>query len=62
VLPWWDVGGTVVAVTLCACVRLEVSLCVVFFAGFKRDSPGCLGDPYGCPRQFGTLPHLCPPN
>jgi hypothetical protein len=22
-----------------------------FFAGFKRDSPGCLGDPYGCPRH-----------
>jgi hypothetical protein len=23
-----------------------------FFAGFKRVSPGYLGDPYGCPRHF----------
>jgi hypothetical protein len=23
-----------------------------FFAGFKRVSPGYLGDPYGCPRQY----------
>jgi hypothetical protein len=31
--------------------RVEVSLRFAFFAGFKRDSPGYLGDPYGCPRQ-----------
>jgi hypothetical protein len=42
-LPWWATGATVVAVALCTCVRLEVSLCFVFFSGFKRDSPGCLG-------------------
>jgi hypothetical protein len=24
-----------------------------FFAGFKRVSPGYLGDPCGCPRQMG---------
>jgi hypothetical protein len=23
----------------------------LFFAGFKQDSPGFLGDPQGCPRQ-----------
>jgi hypothetical protein len=38
-LPWWATGATAVAVVLCACVRLEVSLCFAFFAGFKRDSP-----------------------
>jgi hypothetical protein len=34
------------------CVRLS-RRCVLllFFAGFMRDSPGCLGDPQGCPRQ-----------
>jgi hypothetical protein len=32
--------------------RVEVSLRFAFFAGFKRDSPGYLGDPYGCPRQM----------
>jgi hypothetical protein len=28
--------------------------CVVFyfFAGFKRDSPGCFRGPQGCPRQY----------
>jgi hypothetical protein len=25
-----------------------------FFAGFKRVSPGYLGDPYGCPRHRGA--------
>jgi hypothetical protein len=44
-------GATTAWTVLCACVRLEVSLRFAFFAGFKRDSPGCLGDPYGCPRQ-----------
>jgi hypothetical protein len=36
------------------CVRLS-RRCVLllFFAGFKRDSPGCLGDPQGRPRQYG---------
>jgi hypothetical protein len=51
VLPWWAAGATMVTIVLCTCVRLEVSLCFAFFAGFERDSPGCLGDPYGCPRQ-----------
>jgi hypothetical protein len=50
-VTWWAAGATAVAVALCACVGLEVSLCFVFFAGFKRDFPGCLRDPYGCPRQ-----------
>jgi hypothetical protein len=40
-----------VTIVLCAFVRLEISLCFAFFADFKRDSPGCLGDPYGCPRH-----------
>jgi hypothetical protein len=40
-----------VTIVLCACVRLEVSLCFAFFVGYKRDSSGCLADPYGCPRQ-----------
>jgi hypothetical protein len=48
-------GGTRVTIVLCACVRLEVSLRFAFFAGFKRDSLGCLGDPYGCPRQVVLL-------
>jgi hypothetical protein len=33
------------------CVMFEVCLCFVFFAGFKQDSLGFLGDPCGCPRQ-----------
>jgi hypothetical protein len=34
------------------CVYLS-KRCVLFlfFAGFKQDSPGFLGDPQGCPRQ-----------
>jgi hypothetical protein len=34
------------------CVRLS-KRCVsfLFFAGFKQDPPGFLGDPQGCPRQ-----------
>jgi hypothetical protein len=34
------------------CVRLS-NRCVLFlfFASFKQDSPGSLGDPQGCPRQ-----------
>jgi hypothetical protein len=31
-------------------LRLEVCF-VLFFAGFKQDSPGFLGDPQGCPRH-----------
>jgi hypothetical protein len=56
-------GGTslMVSIVLCACIRFEVSLCFAFFfAGFKRDSPGCLGDPYGCPRQVEEV--RGPPN
>jgi hypothetical protein len=52
--PW---GPTTVWIVLCACVRLEVSLCFAFSAGFKRDPPGYLGDPYGCPRQVGREEH-----
>jgi hypothetical protein len=33
------------------CVMFKVCLCFVFFAGFKQDSSGFLGDPRGCPRQ-----------
>jgi hypothetical protein len=34
------------------CVRLsERCVLFLFFAGFKQDSPGCLGDPQGCPRH-----------
>jgi hypothetical protein len=34
------------------CVRLsERCILFLFFAGFKQDSPSCLGDPQGCPRQ-----------
>jgi hypothetical protein len=32
-------------------VMFEECLCFVFFAGFKQDSPGFLGDPRGCPRH-----------
>jgi hypothetical protein len=34
------------------CVRLS-KRCVLllFFSGFKQDSPGFFGDPQGCPRQ-----------
>jgi hypothetical protein len=36
------------------CVRLsERCVLFLFFAGFKHDSPGFLGDPQGCPRQDG---------
>jgi hypothetical protein len=32
----------------------------LFFAGFKQDSPGFLGDPQGCPRhKFSKIPLLC---
>jgi hypothetical protein len=35
---------------VCACFVLGLR-CVLFFAGFKQESPGFLGDPRGCPRQ-----------
>jgi hypothetical protein len=41
-----------VSIVLCTCIRFEVGLRFAFFADFKRDSPGCLGDPYGCPRHL----------
>jgi hypothetical protein len=30
--------------------------CLFGFAGFKQGSPGFLGDPQGCPRQFVSGP------
>jgi hypothetical protein len=37
------------------CVRLsERCVLFLFFASFRQDSPGFLGDPQGCPRQ-----HVC---
>jgi hypothetical protein len=33
------------------CVHLRRRCVLFFFAGFKQDSPGFLGDPQGCPRQ-----------
>jgi hypothetical protein len=35
---------------LCMHLRKRHAL-LLFFAGFKQDSPGFLGDPQGCPRQ-----------
>jgi hypothetical protein len=34
------------------CVRLSEGCFVSFFAGFKQDFPGFLGDPQGCPRHY----------
>jgi hypothetical protein len=42
-------GATRVAIVSCTCVRLVVGSRFAFFVGFKRVSPGYLGDPYGCP-------------
>jgi hypothetical protein len=37
------------------CARLsERRVLFLFFAGFKQDSPGFLGDPQGCPRHTKT--------
>jgi hypothetical protein len=34
------------------CLRLSKRcILLLFFAGFRQDSPGFLGDPQGCPRQ-----------
>jgi hypothetical protein len=35
---------------LCACLGKRCVL-FLFFAGFKQDSLGFLGDPQGCPRK-----------
>jgi hypothetical protein len=59
VLPWWAAGATMVTIVLCACYRFEVSSRFAFFAGFKRDSPGCLGDPCGCPRHTVKIVSTC---
>jgi hypothetical protein len=40
---------------LCVCLSKRCVL-FLFFAGFKKDSPGFLGDPQGCPRQQQTGP------
>jgi hypothetical protein len=42
------------------CVRLSKRCVLLFFAGFKQDSPGFLGDPQGCPRQLLVVA-LCQP-
>jgi hypothetical protein len=39
---------------VCACSGKRCIL-FSFFAGFKQDSPGFLGDPQGCPRQWRIL-------
>jgi hypothetical protein len=36
------------------CARSERRVLFLFFAGFKQDSPGFLGDPQGCPRHTKT--------
>jgi hypothetical protein len=40
-------------IALCVCFALGPRLCLrfAFFAGFKQDSPGFVGDPRGYPRQ-----------
>jgi hypothetical protein len=35
---------------LCVCLSKRCVL-FLFFASFKQDPPGFLGDPQGCPRQ-----------
>jgi hypothetical protein len=50
VSPWWAAGGhqgynrVVRVFQVCGSIHD-----LRFFAGFKRVSLGCLGDPYGCP-------------
>jgi hypothetical protein len=46
----WAVGATGVAVTLCVFWACGL-VCVCSFYEIRWVSPGCLGDPYGCPRQ-----------
>jgi hypothetical protein len=48
----WRAEGATGSWLCCVCVLgVRVDLRFAFFAGFKRVSPGYLGDPYGCPRQ-----------
>jgi hypothetical protein len=46
-------GHRSVGRALCACLGKRCIL-LLFFAGFKQDFPGFLGDPQGCPRQVVT--------
>jgi hypothetical protein len=41
-------GHRSVGRALCVCLSKRCVL-FLFFAGFKQDSPGFLGDPQGCP-------------
>jgi hypothetical protein len=43
-------GHRSVGRAVCACLGKRCVF-VLFFAGFKQDYPGFLGDPQGCPRQ-----------
>jgi hypothetical protein len=43
----------------CVCLSKRRAL-FSFFAGFKKNSPGYLGDPQGHPRQFLNLNVLIP--
>jgi hypothetical protein len=43
-------GHRSVGRAVCACSGKRCVL-LLFFAAFKQDSPGFLGDPQGCPRQ-----------
>jgi hypothetical protein len=59
-LLWWATGATVAWTVPCVFrVRFAECLCFVFFAGFKQDSPGFLGDPRGCPRHKDLIVRFC---
>jgi hypothetical protein len=45
-------GHRSVGRAVCACSGKRCVL-LLFFAGFKQDSPSFLGDPQGCPRHLG---------
>jgi hypothetical protein len=45
VSSWRAAGATVIVVVLCMRVRCVSRFAFAFFAGFKRASPGYLGDP-----------------
>jgi hypothetical protein len=47
----WAAGATTAWVAPCVCLGKRCFL-LLFFAGFKQDSPGFLGDPQGCPRHI----------
>jgi hypothetical protein len=51
---WRAAGATRGVVVSCMCFRCVTRFVICVFAGFKRVSPGYLGDPYGYPRH-----HLC---